>query len=548
MDTPVAEDVVLGGRYRLVALLGAGGMAQVFDGWDQRLDRPVAVKLLRTDLAAQAGLRERFQLEGRAAARLIHPNVVAVYDAGEDRGRSYIVMERLRGESLADVIARGPVDQAWLLRLAGEVLAALGAAHQAGIIHRDIKPANILLGPDGRAKVADFGIARVVEAQFGASGAASDAEPAVVTGIGLVLGTPAYLAPERAMGDPATPRSDVYSLGVVLYEALTGRKPYAGNSAVAVASAALARAAENPYQLRPDADPQLVAVIGRAMAADPALRYGSADEMARDLRRPAPSPTAIMRAGVDPRRDAPISPASVGPASGSVARPPGSVTPLPGLSPAPSPGAPLGSTVPLPAALPPAPPDSSTLRRFRTWPRRVVGAGVTAAIVAVVLALALHGADPLSEAGGSPPATSPSTTSATVPTPSTTTSLPPSPTTTPTVVDSQTDPVAEALLAWANHLSDSTSTAARQLIEGLNKVAAADPSDRASLASSLLNRTIGWYKAGELSSVEYAGTASLLQLAGAPAGPPPTAKRHPPTPGGGIGQGASVAEPGGGGA
>ena len=171
-------------------------MAEVYEGWDERLARPVAVKLLRPDLAADPDLRRRFELEARAAARLTHPNVVAVFDAGEDNGRSYIVMERLRGESLADTIGHGPVDLAWLRRLAGEVLGALGAAHDAGIIHRDIKPANILLGPDGRAKVADFGIARVIESPAAAE-AANVETASPLTGVGLVVGTPAYLAPER---------------------------------------------------------------------------------------------------------------------------------------------------------------------------------------------------------------------------------------------------------------------------------------------------------------------------------------------------------------
>ncbi|MDQ1427518.1 MAG: eukaryotic-like serine/threonine-protein kinase, partial [Acidimicrobiaceae bacterium] len=322
MDTPVAEDTVLGGRYRLGPLLGAGGMAEVYDGRDERLDRPVAVKLLRPDLAAHAPLRQRFELEARAAARLTHPNVVAVYDAGEDQGHSYIVMERLRGESLADVIGRGPVDLAWLRRLAGEVLSALAAAHQAGIIHRDIKPANILLGPDGRGKVADFGIARVAEAQV-------ETEPAAaLTGTGLVLGTPAYLAPERAMGEPATAQSDLYSVGVVLYEAVTGSKPYGGRTPVAIAAAAVSGAAENPIRLRPDADAQLVAVIAKAMAVDPAQRYATAAEMAADLRREAPPATAIM-------------PASPGPGAA------GATVPL-------GPGA-AGATVPLPPPPPRAP-------------------------------------------------------------------------------------------------------------------------------------------------------------------------------------------------
>ena len=285
---------MLGGRYRLDRLLGSGGMAQVYDGRDIRLDRPVAIKLLRPELAADSGLRQRFELEAQAAARLSHPNVVAVFDAGEDAGRAYIVMERLGGESMADVLGRGPMDLAWLRRMAADVLAALGAAHLAGIIHRDIKPANILIGADGRGKVADFGIARVAE-ERGAAGFSRG-----LTATGTVIGTPAYLAPERAMGQPATPQSDLYSVGVVLYEALTGRKPFAGSTPLAIAAAASQgpSAAPNPMEFRPDADADLVAAIARAMAADPAQRFASASAMAAAVRGAAGSPaTAVMDGG-----------------------------------------------------------------------------------------------------------------------------------------------------------------------------------------------------------------------------------------------------------
>src|SRR5437660_8496197 len=156
-------------------------MADVFDGFDQRLRRPVAVKVLRRELAADPDLRRRFEAEARAAARLSHPHVVAVYDTGEDQGRAFIVMERLPGRTLATVIEEGPVDQAWLRRVAIEVLAALGAAHAAGIVHRDIKPGNILIDGAGSAKVADFGIAKSVEA----------GDPGL-TRTGMLIGTTAY--------------------------------------------------------------------------------------------------------------------------------------------------------------------------------------------------------------------------------------------------------------------------------------------------------------------------------------------------------------------
>ena len=265
------EQTVLAGRYRLGERLGVGGMAEVFDGFDERLHRPVAVKLLKPAMAAQPEVRGRFEDEARAAARLTHPNVVAVYDTGEDGGAPFIVMERLPGETLAARLASGPVDPRWLRRVAGDVLQALQAAHGAGIVHRDIKPGNVLIAADGCAKVADFGIAKSMEGT------------AAITGANLVIGTPAYLAPERLDGQPATVRSDLYSLGVVLYEALTGTKP------PPVVWGALAGAPAD-----------LVSAVRRAMATDPADRFASAADMAAVLRRRDP-PAATVDATVEAR-------------------------------------------------------------------------------------------------------------------------------------------------------------------------------------------------------------------------------------------------------
>ena len=269
-------DRVLTGRYRVGQLLGRGGMAEVYEGWDERLQRPVAVKMLRPDMAANPDIRARFEVEARAAARLHHPNVVSVFDTGEDSGDPFMVMELVSGESMADRVRTGPVDPEWVCRVAGDVLAALGAAHAAGLVHRDVKPGNVLLASDGHAKVADFGIAKSLEAVGG--------DP---TSTGLLLGTPAYLAPERINGEPATPRSDLYSVGVVLYEALAGVKPFVGSTPLAVASA-IATVPPPPLdEVRPGLSPVLVAAIERAMAKDPADRPGSAAEMAADLGLPA---------------------------------------------------------------------------------------------------------------------------------------------------------------------------------------------------------------------------------------------------------------------
>jgi serine/threonine protein kinase len=269
MAVTALEGTRLGGRYRVGAVLGRGGMAEVYDAIDERLGRSVAVKVLRPELAANPAIRRRFESEARAAARLSHPNVVAVYDTGEDAGTPYIVMERLPGETLADRMAAGPVEVGWLRRVAGDVLAALAAAHAAGIIHRDIKPGNILTAPDGGAKVADFGIAKSVEAD------GTGAE----TATNMLVGTPAYLAPERIDGRPATFRSDLYAVGVVLYEALTGRKPFAGATPLAVAHAVRSGVVTPIADLRPDLDPTLAAVVNRAMAPAPERRFATAAEM-----------------------------------------------------------------------------------------------------------------------------------------------------------------------------------------------------------------------------------------------------------------------------
>jgi serine/threonine protein kinase len=267
------SDVMLGGRYHLGSPLGRGGMADVLAGVDRRLARPVAVKVLRPEMAVRDDVRLRFEAEARAAARLSHPNVVAVYDTGEDGGRPYIVMERLPGKTLADCIAEGPVDTGWLLQAAADVLAALGAAHAAGIVHRDVKPGNVLVAEDGTAKISDFGIAKSAEVASGAD----------LTATGQLIGTPAYLAPERLAGAPATFLSDLYSLGVVLYEAFSGQKPFAGDSFVAVARAAHDGIHRPLAELRPDLDPRVTAVVERAMEPDPARRFASAEEMAEAL-------------------------------------------------------------------------------------------------------------------------------------------------------------------------------------------------------------------------------------------------------------------------
>lgn len=241
---------LLGGRYELRGLLGRGGMAEVHEGWDTRLARAVAIKLMNPALAAQPENRRRFEVEARAAARLSHPHIVAVHDSGEHDGIPYIVMERLSGRTLADTIAQGPMPLPQIRSVLDDVLSALSAAHAAGILHRDIKPANILLTDTGVPKVADFGIAKSAESGH--------------TMTGLVIGTLGYLSPERLTGRPATIADDLYAVGVLAFEALVGRVPAPHEDLAA---------------LRPDAGPVLASVVQRATAPDPRARFADAEQM-----------------------------------------------------------------------------------------------------------------------------------------------------------------------------------------------------------------------------------------------------------------------------
>lgn len=257
---------LLAGRYELRGVLGRGGMAEVHDGWDTRLQRPVAIKLLYPALAADPAMRRRFEDEARAAAALNHPNIVAVHDSGEHDGTPFIVMERLPGRTLADEIAAGPMPPPRVRAMMSDVLGALAAAHALGILHRDIKPGNILLPAVGDAlKVADFGIAKT-------AGAAH-------TATGQIVGTMAYLSPQRVTGAPASASDDLYAVGMMGYEALIGRRPYPQDHPAAVLRAILDEPLPPVVAIRPDVDPALAATIDRAVARDPGLRFGSAAEM-----------------------------------------------------------------------------------------------------------------------------------------------------------------------------------------------------------------------------------------------------------------------------
>lgn len=274
---------LLGGRYQLRGVLGRGGMAEVRDGWDARLDRAVAIKLLYPGLSAQPAVRRRFEAEAKSAAALSHPNIVAVHDSGEQDGTPYIVMERLPGRTLADLIAYGPVSQPIVRTMLDQVLAALTSAHEAGILHRDIKPGNILFTDSGDAKVADFGIAKTAEVDH--------------TMTGQIIGTMAYLSPERLAGRPASAGDDLYALGVVGYEALSGRRPFIQENLAALARAIMDDTPPPVAQLRPDVDPLMATVVGRAMAREPQWRFPTARAMRAAL---SGDRAALSPAGVRP--------------------------------------------------------------------------------------------------------------------------------------------------------------------------------------------------------------------------------------------------------
>ena len=279
----------LGGRYRMEALLAAGGMGEVWSARDLLLDRAVAVKVLGGAFAGDGRAAERLRREARAAGRLEHPAIARVLDLGEDGGRPYLVMELLEGESLAERVARaGPMDPAEAARVVATVADALEAAHRAGVVHRDVKPGNVFLTSDGGIKVLDFGIAS----------AAGDA--ALTTGD--LIGTAAYLAPERALGHRATAASDVYALGVVLYELLAGRRPFEAGSDIELA---LAHVNADPVPLAlaaPSAPPSLVAACEQAMAKDPAARPPSAAAFARLVAAPGAAPVTTRPLGRVARR------------------------------------------------------------------------------------------------------------------------------------------------------------------------------------------------------------------------------------------------------
>ena len=338
------EGRVVADRYAVGELLGRGGMAEVYLATDRVLDRPVAFKILGGWLAGDATFVERFRREALAAARISHPNLVAVFDAGSEDDVHYIVMEFVAGETLADAIrSHGRLDATRATRIATDVADALEVAHAARMIHRDVKPANVMLTPDGRTKLMDLGIARSLDGES-------------ITHASSILGTAGYVSPEQARGDPVDHRSDIYSLGCVLFEMLTGRQPFEAADPLAVAFKHVHDAVIPPTSLEPSVPPALEGVILRAMEKDPTERFQSAAEMASAMND----------------RTAPIAPVPA-------------TTPLP----------PIGATTPLPVA---AGTESLPRRGDRPPPRRR-----TMPLLLALAGLALLGGLAFALLGGDPP-------------------------------------------------------------------------------------------------------------------------------------------------
>jgi serine/threonine-protein kinase len=343
----VAAGALLGGRYRLDEMLASGGMAQVWLGTDEVLRRAIAVKVLHHHLAADETFVTRFRHEAIAVARLSHPSIVNVYDTCSDDGVEAIVMELVRGQTLRQRLDDAPIDPWVAANVAAQVASALAVAHAAGLVHRDIKPANILLSEDGRVKVGDFGIAKA-------------AESADLTQEGSFLGTAKYLAPEQVEAKPVDGRTDLYSLGVVLYEMLCGRVPFEGDSSSSTALARLHSDPPRPRLVKAGVPRELEAITMRLLARDPAARFPTAT----DVR------AALLGAGAD---DGP----AAGDATAAEALPASRVPPPP----PPGPGAP-GPAVPVPTPLGGAP------VRFAESERRWLVPTLLVVVVAVALGVA----------------------------------------------------------------------------------------------------------------------------------------------------------------
>jgi eukaryotic-like serine/threonine-protein kinase len=278
----MAEQIILNDRYQLEERLGSGGMAVVYRARDLMLERYVAIKVLRENFSDDPDFQERFRQEARAAANLSHPNIVTVHDFGFDRGRLFIIMEYVPGTHLKDILQRRgrlPVDEA--IGLMVQACAGVGYAHRAGLVHCDIKPHNFLITPDKRLKVTDFGIARALASIHPEEQA------------DVVWGSPQYFSPEQAAGGPPSPASDVYSLGIILFEMLTGQLPFSADSATELARLHRSAQPPSPRQLNGEIPPALEQIILKVLSKEPSARYRTADQLGRVLLTYSSQPASI---------------------------------------------------------------------------------------------------------------------------------------------------------------------------------------------------------------------------------------------------------------
>ena len=351
--TEVAGNTLVDGRYRILRRIGSGGMADVYCAEDSHLGRQVAIKVLHRRFAQDQEFVERFRREAKSAAGLNHPNVVGVFDRGEHEGTYYIAMEFLTGRTLKDIVTtEAPLSQERVIDIGTQILEAAGFAHRHGVIHRDFKPHNVIVDDLGHAKVTDFGIARA-----GAS---------EMTETGSIMGTAQYLSPEQAQGHAVTATSDLYSIGVMLYEMLAGRLPFEGDSAVAVALKHLSEQPPPISQWRPDVHPALEAVVMAALAKDPTQRWQSAEDLAAALEAARAQIESGSNGGQDTAAFAPIPmPADDATAATQVA------------------GAPEPVLAPVAG-----PPEE---RKERRWPWVVIGL-LTLALIGALLYVVLSGA------------------------------------------------------------------------------------------------------------------------------------------------------------
>ncbi len=411
-ETPEARYADDAQRYRLDSRIATGGMGEVWRATDTNLGREVAVKVLKDEYADDPSFRARFETEAQHAGALHHPNIATVYDYGSGADRPFLVMELVDGQPLSAVLRPGtPMDPDAVRELLTQAADGLGAAHAAGIVHRDVKPANLLVTPDRRVKVTDFGIARA-------------AEGLGLTQTGEVMGTPQYLSPEQAEGKTATPASDVYSLGVVAFECLAGHRPFVADTAVATA---LAHLREPVPELPASVPDDLATVVRRAMSKLPQDRFPDGAALASALRDPATAATAIAAAAP-----------AVGPEAAAVAASTGETRMMPAVVPGPPPGREAGN-------------DTRGGRRNALWPVLIVLALVVLAVVGIFLiARALGGDEPTDKPTDTPtvkhsrstapstPTSEPTSQAPTTESPSPTPSQTPSDTPTPTPTPSDT--------------------------------------------------------------------------------------------------------------